>query len=169
MFVDDDMTALYRKVREAGITIGVDTTGYIPWESIERLLPYINFFLWDLKTMDPEKHKQYTGVDNRLILENLNKVETLAPKYGTRVYIRCIQVPDMTDTDENLEETCAYLKGMRCIEEIDLVNFHHLGKKRYEYIGRDYPMGEVAPLDKQRLNDKKALVEARGFRCKINY
>lgn len=168
MFVDDDMVELYRQVKEAGITIGVDTTGFVPWESIERVLPYVDFFLWDLKVMDPEKHKAFTGVDNQLILENLKKVDQAAPQYGTRVYVRCVQVPGMTDYDENLVQTCEFLKGMNCIEEIDLINFHHLGKKRYEYIQRAYPMGDAEPLAKSLLEQKRELVESLGIRCKIS-
>ena len=168
MFMDSDMVELYRKVKESGITIGVDTTGFVPWESIEKVLPYVDFFLWDLKVMDGEKHKKFTGVDNRLILENLRKVEALSQKYGTRVYVRCIQVPGMTDYDENLLQTCSFLKDMNCIEEIDIINFHHLGKKRYEYIQRKYPMDDAEPLENERLEAKKALVEKQGFRCKVS-
>lgn len=168
MFVDGDMIELYRGVKEAGISIGVDTTGFVPWESIAGVLPFVDFFLWDLKVMDREKHKALTGADNRLILENLQRVEGLFAQYGTRVYVRCIQVPGMTDSDENLLQTCAFLRGMRCIEEIDLINFHHMGKKRYEYIQRDYAMDEVEPMEKARLEEKKKLVEAQGFRCRIS-
>ena len=168
MFVDSDMVELYRRVKEAGITIGVDTTGFVPWESIERVLPYVDFFLWDLKVMDCEKHKKFTGVGNRLILENLQKVEALSQEYGTCVYVRCIQVPGMTDDDDNLLQTCDLLKGMGCIEEIDIINFHHLGKKRYEYIQRKYPMDDLEPLENERLEAKKALVEQQGFRCKVS-
>ena len=57
---------------------------------------------------------------------------------------------------------------MRCIEEIDLINFHNMGKKRYEYIQRDYAMDEVEPMEKARLEEKKKLVEAQGFRCRIS-
>ena len=57
---------------------------------------------------------------------------------------------------------------MKSIEEIDLINFHHLGMKRYEYIQRPYPMGDAQPLEKSRLEAKKQLVESTGLRCKIS-
>lgn len=168
MFVDDEMEALYRGVKEAGITIGVDTTGFVPWSSIERLLPYIDFFLWDLKVMDPDRHKSCTGVENGLILENLKKIDALSEIYGTKVYIRCVQIPGYTDDNENLIQTCEYLKDMRCIEELELVNFHHLGKKRYEYIDRPYRMGDAEPLEKDVLAEKLALVASYGIPCRIS-
>lgn len=169
MFVDDDMVELYRRIKEADISIGVDTTGFVPWKSIERILPYVDFFLWDLKVMDPEKHKTFTGVSNSLILENLKKLSQVAHQYGIRIYIRCVQIPGMTDNDENLIKTCQFLKGMESIEEIDLINFHHLGKKRYEYIQRDYSMDGTEPLTKSRLEGEKTLVESFGMRCRINF
>lgn len=169
MFADDEMTELYRRLHEKGISIGVDTTGFVPWEKIEPLLPYISFFLWDLKVMDSKKHVEFTGVDNRLILENLKKVEENSEKFGTRVYIRCVQIPQHTDYDENLAETCKFLSGMKCIEEIDLLNFHHLGRKRYQASGHPYLMEGFEPLPKEILEAKKELVESFGIPCRVNY
>ncbi len=169
MYVDEDMVELYRRVKEKSITIGIDTTGYVPWENIERILPYTDFFLWDLKVMDPGKHKELTGVDNRLILENLTKVEENAQKYGIRVYIRCIQVPGFTDFDENLKETCKVLSGMKCIKELDLINFHHLGLKRYEASGHPYLMEGTEPLPRSILEEKLKLVESLGIPCRISF
>lgn len=169
MFMDDEMEELYRRLYEKGVSIGVDTTGYVCWEKIARVLPYVSFFLWDLKVMDPKKHTEFTGVDNALILENLKKLEENAEKYGTRVYIRCVQIPQHTDYDENLTETCKFLSGMKCIEEVDLLNFHHLGRKRYEASGHPYLMEGFEPLPKSRLEEKKEIVESFGIPCKINF
>lgn len=169
MFVDDDMVELYRRLSANGVSIGVDTTGYVPWENIERVLPYVDFFLWDLKVMDPEKHREFTGVSNGLILENLDRVESAAEKYGTKVYIRCVQIPGHTDYDENLRETCAYLSGKSCVLELDLINFHHLGIKRYQAFGHPYLMDGFEPLPRAVLEQKKALVESLGIPCRISF
>ncbi len=168
LYVDDEMTELYRRVKEAGISIGVDTCGAVDWANIERVLPYVDFFLWDLKFMDAETHKRFTGADNRLILENLRKLDRRAADFGTDIYIRCVQIPGMTDTDENLIETCALLRGLTRIREIDLVNYHQFGKKRYEYLQREYPLGEESPLPREELERKKALVERHGVPCVIS-
>ncbi len=169
MGVTDEYVELYRKIKEKGISIGVDTTGYVPWENIERLLPYIDFFLWDLKFMDSALHKKFTGAENGLILENLKKVEEAAKVYNTKVYIRCVQIPGMTDTDENLIETCRFLKNMKCIEEIDLVNFHHYGLKRYEALGKKYEVEGLEPLSKSVLAEKQKIVENFGIPCRFDY
>ena len=168
MNVDDEMTDLYRMIFEKGISIGVDTTGYVPWSNIEKVLPYIDFFLWDIKVMDSAKHKMYTGVGNELILENLKKVEEFSEKYHTKVYIRCVQVPGMTDYDENLRETCEFLRGMSCVKELDILNFHHYGEKRYAALGRPYFVKGLEKLNDETLLRKKRLVEEYGIICKIS-
>ncbi len=169
MKVTDELVELYRRVHEAGITIAVDTTGFVPWENIERVLPYVNHFLWDLKVMDPKKHKAFTEVDNALILDNLKRVEERSSTYGTRVCIRCVQVPGYTDYDENLVETCRFLQGMRCIEEVGLINFHHLGLKRYQASGHPYQLESLEPLSMEQLESKRKLVASLGLPAKISY
>ena len=167
LFVDDDMERLYRILKEAGVSIGVDTTGSVPWPNIERLLPYIDFFLWDLKCMDPERHRRLTGADNALILENLRRVDARAAEFGTQVYIRCVQVPGMTDDDENLIRTCQWLLPLRCIREVDLLNFHNLGSNRYRYTGRVSPVLDLEPLEQEEMERKRALVQQQGLACRI--
>jgi pyruvate formate lyase activating enzyme len=61
---------LLKALKIKGINVGVDTSGYVPWSYIERVLPYVDFFLWDIKHMDSAKHKFLTGVPNKLILSN---------------------------------------------------------------------------------------------------
>ncbi len=71
MMVNEEMIQLYKMLWKKEISIGVDTTGYVPWKNIELVFPYIDFFLGTLKKMNALKHKEYTGVDNALILDNL--------------------------------------------------------------------------------------------------
>ncbi len=167
LYVDDEMERLYRILKESGVSIGVDTTGAVPWKNIERLLPFIDFFLWDLKCMDPERHKRLTGADNALILENLRRVDERSAEFGTQVYIRCVQVPGMTDDDENLLQTCRWLQPLRCIKELDLINFHNLGANRYRAVGRVSPVLELQPLEQEELERKRALVLEQGLPCRI--
>lgn len=168
MFADEEMVELFSKVKSCGISIGIDTTGYVSWDKIESILPYTDFFLWDLKIMDSLKHRELTGVSNELILENLKRLENCAEKYGIRVYIRCVQIPGMTDFDENLIKTCEFIKDMKCIQELDLINFHHFGKKRYEFIDRTYDCDGLESLSDDVMEEKKKLVEQYGIICNIS-
>ena len=169
MHMDDDMEELYRRIHEKHISIGIDTTGFVPWTNIERILPYTDFFLWDLKYMDSDKHRQFTGVGNELILENLTRLNSVAGQYGIRIYIRCVQIPGMTDDPDNLMKTCDFLETMKeNVEEIALLNFHHLGKQRYEALGWKYDVDDKEPLSVEIMESKAELVRARGFNCRVS-
>lgn len=166
MYVDDEMEELYRRVNAAGITIGVDTTGYVPWESIEKLAPYIDFFLWDLKHMDSKVHEEVTGVPNELILENLKKVDALT---DIDIYIRLPLIPGMTFSEENIRKTCEFVKELNHLFRFELVPFHHMGKKRYLYSGKEYLMEDQELISDEELYWAKDIVESYGIPCYINH
>lgn len=164
MHVDDEMIALYRRVKEAGITIGVDTTGCVPWEHIERLAPFIDFFLWDIKHMDPEKHKELTNVSNELILANLRRVDE---ETDIDLYIRLPLIPGMTLSEENIQQTCEFVKSLKHLVRLDLLPFHHMGKKRYLFSGKQYLMDDQELIDDQLLENALNLVKTNGIPCSI--
>lgn len=167
MMVDDEMKRLYQRISARGISIGVDTTGCVPWENIEKIFPYVDFFLWDLKIMNAEKHKEYTGVDNQLILDNLKKVDALAEVYHKDVYIRCVQIPQITDSEQNLRDTVQFVKTLKRVKSLDLINYHQYGLKRYQALGREYPLNGAEPLADTVLKGKQRLVRENGVPCRI--
>ena len=80
-------------MKKEEVSLTIDTCGYVPYEKFEAILPYVNTFLYDVKVMDPELHKQYIGVDNKLILDNLVKLSDA----GARIYIR---IPTVKEVNE---------------------------------------------------------------------
>ena len=85
MSVDMDFVlAAAKELDRQGISLTIDTCGYAPYERFQKILPYVDTFLYDVKIMDPELHKKYIGVDNKLILENLVRLS----QDGARIYIR---------------------------------------------------------------------------------
>ena len=87
--VNDEFISLLSELKEDGVSIGLDTCGYAPKDILARVLPYTDYFLWDLKQMDKEKHRTFTGVDNRLILDNLRYADAC----GAEFYLRCPVIP----------------------------------------------------------------------------
>ncbi len=151
------------RFKEEGVTVGVDTSGYVPWTNIEPLLPYIDFFLWDIKHMDPVKHKELTGVTNKLILKNLR----LVSERNIPVFIRIPVIPSQNDSGKNLKETCEFAKSLPSVAEIDLLPLHHLGKARYVSLDRKYPIEGLALITEDVLQNLKNLVESYGLKCAI--
>ncbi len=121
----------------------------------------MDFFLWDLKIMNTEKHKEYTGVDNRLILDNLKKVDALAAVYQKDIYIRCVQIPQITDGERNLRDTVQFVKTLKRVRTLDLINYHPYGLKRYQALEREYPLKGAEPLADSVLKEKTAAGSGR--------
>ena len=167
MMVNEEMIQLYKMLWKKEISIGVDTTGYVTWKNIELVFPYIDFFLWDLKKMNALKHKEYTGVDNALILDNLKRADALAEEAGKDIYIRCVQIPGMTDGEDNLADTIAFVKKLKRVKSLDLINYHQFGLKRYQALGMEYPLSGVEPLSARVMQKKKKMVEEQGIPCRI--
>jgi pyruvate formate lyase activating enzyme len=150
-------------LKEEGIGIGMDTCGHVPQVDIEPLLPYIDFFLWDIKHMDPERHRKLTGASNRLSLQN----SQLVAARNIPLYLRIPIIPGYNDSEENLKATCKFAQGLPSLVEIDLLPVHHLGKARYVSLGRDYPIADVSPVPESILQAMKRIVESFGLTSNI--
>lgn len=159
----DFNSKLFKALKNAGISIGVDTCGYVPWKNISQVLEYVDFFLWDIKHMDPEEHRVLTGVRNELILTNLKACSDR----GTPLYIRIPVIPGCNDSEKNIRATCEFVKELRSVRQIDLLPVHHLGRARYEALDRPYPIADIQLINDERMQLLKTLVESYGIRCTI--
>jgi pyruvate formate lyase activating enzyme len=154
---------LLQAFKKAGINTGVDTCGQAPWSDIEPILPYVDFFLWDIKHMDPKQHKQLTGVSNELILSNARAISAK----GVPIYIRIPLIPGCNDSEENIRATCEFVKGLTSVVEVAIMPLHHLGKARYESLNLPYPIGNLALIPESKIQYIKELIESYGLKCRI--
>ena len=154
---------LLQALKQNEISVGVDTCGFVPRKNIEYVLPYVDFFLWDIKHMNAEKHVEYTGVSNELILDNLRFVSD----NGIPVYLRLPLIPGYNDSQENLRAVCELAKDLSSLVEIDLLPLHHLGKARYVALGRKYLIEDTPLIREEVIQETKNLVESYGLTCKI--
>lgn len=162
--LDADFTLeLLRAFREERINVGVDTCGYVRWANLKPMLLYIDFFLWDIKHMDPEEHKRLTGVSNKLILGNARRVS----ERNIPLYIRVAVIPGYNDSEENIRATCEFAQGLSSVVEVDLIPLHHLGKARYDSLNRPYPIANIPLVPDSVLQSMKRLVESYGLKCSI--
>ncbi len=154
---------LLKAFKESDINAGIDTSGYVPWDYIEKVLPYVDFFLWDLKHMNPEKHRAFTGVSNDLILNNVR----LVSEHKVPIYIRIPLIPGYTMTEENIKATCEFAQDLTSVVAVDLLPLHHLGMARYISLDRPYAIADIPLIDKEELINLKKLVESYGLECNI--
>ena len=141
----DFLTELLQKCKENDIHTAVDTAGHVPFSHFERVLPFTDMFLYDVKSMDAEVHKAYTGVDNALILENLAKLL----ERGARVWIRVPVIVGVNDNEKEMRALAAFLEAHGMPEKIELLPYHAMGESKARAIGRE-PQIFKAP-DKERL------------------
>ncbi|HET91798.1 MAG TPA: glycyl-radical enzyme activating protein [Chloroflexi bacterium] len=138
----DFITALARQCREAGISVALDTCGAAPWEDYERLLPWADLVLYDLKLWDAARHQAVTGLDNRLILDNVRRIAST----GARLWIRTPIIPGYTADAENVAALGDFIAAaLPAIERWELLAYTHLGQPKYQRLSRSYAL-EGAPL-----------------------
>ena len=122
---------LSRKAREAGLHIAMETCGFAPQENFEAILPYIDLFLFDIKSTDPEKHRRFTGQDFSLIHENLRMID----RCGKKFRLRCPLIPGMNDSEKELSGIAALANTLDNVQGIDIEPYHPLGVSKAERLG----------------------------------
>jgi pyruvate formate lyase activating enzyme len=125
---------LLRICKSYGIHTAVDTCGYAEPEDFERIIPYTNLFLYDLKIADSKKHKEFVGKYNDLILSNLSIISGK----GKIIHIRIPLLENITDVPENLESIRSIISQTKGIERIDLLPYHFSAKNKYDRLNKDY-------------------------------
>ena len=156
----DYVEELCKKLVHHGITVTIDTCGQAPYENFERLLPYVNTFLSDNKTMDNEIHKKYIGAGNELILSNLEKISAA----GARIYIRIPTIREVNGTDKAMNDIIAYLKEKNIqVAQVNLLPYHNTGSGKYVKIGKVYEGTELHAPSKEEMNHFVELFKSAGF------
>jgi pyruvate formate lyase activating enzyme len=142
----------------------VDTSGFSSWKTLEKVAENTDLFLYDLKLIDNILHKTYTGVSNKLILENLEKLLEM----GKKVRIRIPMIPGMTFTEENINQTLDYLSGLKFpVEGVDLLPYHNTASHKYERFGMENKLDELKAIRKIDLAETKLRFEKTGFEVQI--
>jgi len=158
----DFLLDLLRACRQRNVHTAVDTSGLAPPETVERVGELADLFLYDLKLMDEERHRRYTGVSNRLILENLR---ALAGQ-GRRVILRVPVVPGINDDDGNVRRI-GELAAELGLDQVCLLPYHHTGADKYRRLGKDYLLPEVRPPSEERMEELAQVLRAFGLQVKV--
>lgn len=148
--------------RRKGINTAVDTSGFASWEKLEKIAHKVDLFLFDIKHMDSEQHKKYTGVPNEVILENLTKLS----KIHNNVFVRIPIIPGVNDSYDNLESAKDFLSKIH-IKQINLLPYHKIGMDKYNRVDMEYKMIETKEPSKESMEEFKKSFEEIGVKIKI--
>lgn len=152
----DFTTGLLKEAKRRRINTAMETCGFCRWEDLENACRFLDTLLYDVKTMDPAKHLVYTGVSNELILENLKRTRETFPHLP--VWVRTPVVPGFNDDTEEIRRILEHIQEMpnTWFEALD---YHRMGKPKYEYLGLEFPMGD-AKLDDEKMRRIRTMIRS---------
>ena len=150
--------------RENGIRTAMETNLSLPFDRIAVLVPYMDTVYYDIKLMDDDAHRLYTGISNRTILENAGKLD----ETGISAVVRTPLIPGITDSRENIGQIAEFASRFRNIQYYELLNFNVLAPSKYELIGEEYKLGKPERVPDRKVRELKALAEEKGIRVVYN-
>jgi len=143
----DFAEALLMEAHERGINTAIETTACAPWETVARLLPYLDTVLLDIKHMDSSKHKEFTTQPNELILENAKKIA----HSGVNLIVRVPVIPTFNDTVEEISAIARFAHSIG-VKHMHLLPYHRFGYDKYVGLGREYLMGDLPTPTDEKMN-----------------
>lgn len=156
----DFLLDLLKRLNRLGIKVDIDTCGFAPWESYERVLPYVDTFLYDIKTIDKKKHEEFIGEGLDLILDNLRKLNEMEAKINIRIPI----IGKVNDELSEMKDVIHWLIENKIkTSQINLLPYHEIGRDKYNRLGREYDEDRMAVPDDVRMKEIKELFEKNAF------
>jgi pyruvate formate lyase activating enzyme len=139
--------------KKQSIHTAVDTSGFAPLETVEKIASVADLFLFDFKHPDPLKHEYYTGVSNKQILDNLLLLDKLIGISLTRaeVHIRIPLIPTVNMDEGTLEAIAEFVAKLRNISKVDLLPYHSAGRVKYPKWNMVYKMDTIQPPTKEEI------------------
>lgn len=163
MLQKDFLKRLLEECKKRRIHTAIDTSGNVSWQSFEEMLPFIDLFLYDVKLIDEDKHRKFTGVSNKKILKNLkNLVDNHA-----KIIIRIPVVHGVNDSVEEIEKIATFIKELDSVECTELLNFHQLGSGKYKSLGKEYLSKEVKPLSREEMKKIREKFLKKTLKIKV--
>lgn len=131
----DFLMQIAKKCKDNGINTAVESAFYVPWDNVEKVLSFIDLFFADLKIPIPKKHQEFTGKDNKLIIDNITK---LSNKHNN-IILRIPMIPGVNDSDEDIDEFNKIIKTFgNGIKEVELLRYNNLAESKYNIVGKKY-------------------------------
>ena len=156
---------LFEKCRRADIHTCVETSGYIAESALRQVLPYTDLVLYDLKHLNSEKHRQYTGKPNDLILSNAKIVAAS----GVETLFRMPLIPKINDDIQNIKMTAEFLHELgNNTLRIELIPYHRLGKGKYESLDKEFHLSEILSPEPNEIDSVKNEFADYNITCLIS-
>jgi pyruvate formate lyase activating enzyme len=149
---------LLKKLKEVNISTAVETTGAVPKDVLEAVVPYVDLFLYDYKHCKNEEHIKYIGSSKDLIMSNLVYLSYAK----ANIMVRTPLIPGVNDSDECINQILDQLKNIG-IDKYNVLPFHQYGSGKYDSIGMQYEFSKTRVLPQKRVKEIRRLIKSKGF------
>lgn len=163
LFQPEFASQLLHDCKSGGLHTALDTCGYASWEIFDQLREYIDLFLYDLKLVDDARHRQYTGVSNRIILANLRNLS----ERGHSIRLRVPLIPDVNDDQVSLRQIAEIAAELPHIDGLDLLPYHRTGIDKYARLNKPYSLDQTDAPTEERMLEIAHFIEFYGLPVKI--
>jgi pyruvate formate lyase activating enzyme len=144
----DFLAEVLPRCNEAGLHVALDTCGAVAWERYERVLPWVDLVLLDLKMMDPERHRKVTGVANDGVIENARALH----EAGVPMWIRSPVIPGYTDDPENIRAIGRFIRqALPTVLRWDLLAYTNLGRPKYHRLDLPYALEQAQLMTQEQM------------------
>lgn len=161
----DFIEKLVKELKDRNIHVAVDTCGVVPFQYFERISKYVDLFLYDFKIFDEYTHRKYTGMSNKLIIDNLVKLDRIHKNIVCRIPVIKGLKEKINAFDQNMINTCEVLKDTD-IKKVNLLPYHNMAVHKYYKLNMDYNENMSRPTDEEMERFRK-IFEGYGFEAKI--
>ncbi len=159
----DFAEALLALAHQHSINTAMESTGFAEFSVISRLLPHLDLYLMDIKHMDSQKHKEFTGQFNDKILENAQKIA----RSPVKLIIRTPVIPTFNDTEEEIRAIAKFAASLPGVEEMHLLPYHRIGTDKYKGLGREYSLSHIEPPSQEHMEKLLKIVTECGLKGQI--
>ncbi len=160
----DFVFELIDEAKKYALSIAIDTSGFCDWSVLEYLADKVDYFLYDIKSIDDTVHRQYTGVSNEKILNNLEKLSDIGEDIREKILIRMPLLKDVNDSPDIISSTVDFLSN-HGLKKVTLLPYHELGNAKYKSL--DVSQYKFAPPCTERLEEICKTFKAVGINAEI--
>jgi pyruvate formate lyase activating enzyme len=162
LWQQDFALTLLQACKEKEIHTALDTCGFAAWKIFERLREYVDVFLYDLKLIDSEQHRKFTGQSNALILGNLEALSHC----GHKIILRVPIIPGINDEAATVRQLAVYAATLPRLHEIELLPYHRIGVDKYERLSNVYNLRDTPPPSAARMAEIARILREFGLPVK---
>jgi len=139
----DFCAELLKKLKENGVSTAVDTCGYVSGETLDKVIPFTDIFLYDIKAIDEDVHIACTGHSNKKILENIKYLD----EKGCKIEVRIPYVPNYNSGQ--IEKIADLLSEIKNLTKVRILPYHNFAESKYKALGMESTLPEIIPTDEK--------------------